>query len=53
MSRERRFYVDSAQVDEVAEVLRDRLVHGVTTNPTILERAHRSAGRRSLLSGLG
>ncbi|TFD70846.1 transaldolase family protein [Cryobacterium gelidum] len=43
MSRERRFYVDSAQVDEVAEVLRDRLVHGVTTNPTILERAHRSS----------
>ena len=42
MSRERRFYVDSARVDEVSEVLRDGLVHGVTTNPTILERAHRS-----------
>ena len=42
MSRERRFYVDSARVDEVSGVLRDGLVHGVTTNPTILERAHRS-----------
>ena len=43
MSRDRRFYVDSAQVAEVSELLRDGLVHGVTTNPTILERAQRSA----------
>ena len=43
MSRDRRFYVDSAQVADVSELLRDGLVHGVTTNPTILERAQRSA----------
>ena len=43
MSQKRRFYVDSAQIDDVSEVLRDGLVHGVTTNPTILERARRSA----------
>lgn len=42
MSRERRLYVDSAEADEVGELLRDGLVHGVTTNPTILERADRS-----------
>lgn len=49
MRRERRRYVDSAQVDEVSEILRDGLVHGVTTNPTILERAHRSAANSSEL----
>ncbi|GAB3603445.1 transaldolase family protein [Microbacterium aureliae] len=31
-------YVDSADVDAVAPLLRDGLVRGVTTNPTILER---------------
>lgn len=33
-----RIYVDSADRDVVVELLRARLVHGVTTNPTILER---------------
>lgn len=42
MHRELRFYVDSAKVEEVSGVLADALVHGVTTNPTILERADRS-----------
>jgi transaldolase len=37
-----RFYADSADVDEVSGLLTDALVHGVTTNPTILERGHRS-----------
>lgn len=36
-----RLYVDSADTDAVAPLLRDRLVAGVTTNPTILERAGR------------
>lgn len=34
-----RFYVDSAEVARVTELLTVRLVSGVTTNPTILERA--------------
>lgn len=42
MTQERRFYADSAIVDDVSDVLANGLVHGVTTNPTILERAHRS-----------
>ena len=42
MHRKLRFYVDSANVEEVSGVLADALVHGVTTNPTILERADRS-----------
>ena len=42
MTREFRFYADSANVDEVRGVLADGLVYGVTTNPTILERANRS-----------
>lgn len=42
MHRELRFYVDSAKVEEVSGVLADALVYGVTTNPTILERADRS-----------
>ncbi len=46
MSVRPRLYVDSADVDRVGELLRDGLVSGVTTNPTILERS----GRR--LSGL-
>lgn len=37
-----RFYADSADVDVVAELLADGLIHGVTTNPTILERSGRS-----------
>lgn len=37
-----RFYADSADVEAVSELLRDGLVHGVTTNPTILERGGRS-----------
>jgi transaldolase len=36
-----RLYVDSAEVDRVGELLRADLVAGVTTNPTILERAGR------------
>jgi transaldolase len=42
MQRELRFYADSADVTEVSALVTDRLVHGVTTNPTILERAGRS-----------
>lgn len=42
MTRELRFYADSANVREVSDVLARGLVHGVTTNPTILERADRS-----------
>lgn len=42
MTRELRFYADSANVEEVSDVLAAGLVHGVTTNPTILERADRS-----------
>lgn len=38
----RRLYVDSADVDAVAPLLAGRLVHGVTTNPTILDRAGRT-----------
>ncbi|MBG6238661.1 transaldolase [Mycetocola sp. CAN_C7] len=37
-----RFYADSADVDAVTELLADGLVHGVTTNPTILERGGRT-----------
>lgn len=37
-----RLYVDSADVEAVAPLLAGSLVHGVTTNPTILERAGRS-----------
>ncbi|MGO1286489.1 MAG: transaldolase family protein [Brachybacterium sp.] len=39
-----RLYVDSADEAAVPPLLRDGLVHGVTTNPTILDRAGRSAG---------
>ena len=42
MTRELRFYADSARVEEVSDLLAAGLVHGVTTNPTILERADRS-----------
>ncbi|GAB3127183.1 transaldolase family protein [Glaciibacter psychrotolerans] len=42
MQRELRFYVDSANVDDVSTLLTDHLVHGVTTNPTILERSNRT-----------
>lgn len=37
-----RLYVDSADVRAVTELLTRSLVHGVTTNPTILERAGRT-----------
>lgn len=37
-----RLYVDSADVDAIRPLLADRLVRGVTTNPTILERAGRA-----------
>lgn len=37
-----RLYVDSADLDAVSALLADSLVHGVTTNPTILERAGRT-----------
>ncbi len=36
-----RLYVDSADVAAVSELLTTQLVHGVTTNPTILERGGR------------
>lgn len=42
MPRSPRFYVDSADVDAVSPLLAGRLVHGVTTNPTILERGGRT-----------
>ncbi|TFB55941.1 transaldolase family protein [Cryobacterium tagatosivorans] len=42
MNRELRFYADSANVEEVSGLLADGLVHGVTTNPTILARGQRS-----------
>lgn len=38
-----RLYVDSADVDRVSRLLAAGVVHGVTTNPTILERGGRSA----------
>lgn len=38
-----RLYVDSADADRVSRLLEAGLVHGVTTNPTILERAGRRA----------
>lgn len=41
-ARPRRLYVDSADVDAVAPLLEGSLVHGVTTNPTILDRAGRT-----------
>lgn len=37
-----RLYVDSAALDAVSSLLQQSLVHGVTTNPTILERAGRT-----------
>jgi transaldolase len=38
-----RLYVDSADVDSVSRLLAAGVVHGVTTNPTILERGGRTA----------
>ncbi|MFD5214460.1 transaldolase family protein [Microbacterium sp. NPDC058345] len=38
-----RLYVDSADTDRVSRLLAAGVVHGVTTNPTILERGGRSA----------
>lgn len=38
-----RLYVDSADVDRVSSLLAADVVHGVTTNPTILERGGRTA----------
>lgn len=38
-----RLYVDSAVVERVAPLLAAGVVHGVTTNPTILERGGRTA----------
>lgn len=38
-----RLYVDSADTERVSRLLAARVVHGVTTNPTILERGGRSA----------
>lgn len=38
-----RLYVDSADVDRVSRLLAAGVVHGVTTNPTILERGGRTA----------
>lgn len=38
-----RLYVDSADVERVGRLLRAGVVHGVTTNPTILERGGRTA----------
>jgi transaldolase len=37
-----RLYVDSADTERVSRLLAAQVVHGVTTNPTILERAGRS-----------
>ena len=38
-----RLYVDSAEATATASLLEGSLVHGVTTNPTILDRAGRTA----------
>lgn len=38
-----RLYVDSADIDRVSTLLQAGVVHGVTTNPTILERGGRTA----------
>lgn len=38
-----RLYVDSADLDRVSALLAAGVVHGVTTNPTILERGGRTA----------
>ncbi|MDQ0642936.1 transaldolase family protein [Microbacterium murale] len=38
-----RLYVDSADTGRVSRLLAARVVHGVTTNPTILERGGRAA----------
>lgn len=38
-----RLYVDSADTERVSRLLAARVVHGVTTNPTILERGGRTA----------
>jgi transaldolase len=38
-----RLYVDSADTDRVSRLLAAGVVHGVTTNPTILERGGRTA----------
>ncbi|WEK61066.1 MAG: transaldolase family protein [Candidatus Microbacterium colombiense] len=38
-----RLYVDSADLDRVSRLLAAGVVHGVTTNPTILERGGRTA----------
>jgi transaldolase len=38
-----RLYVDSADLDRVSRLLEGGIVHGVTTNPTILERGGRTA----------
>lgn len=38
-----RLYVDSADLDRVSRLLVAGVVHGVTTNPTILERGGRTA----------
>ncbi|WP_298037475.1 transaldolase family protein [uncultured Microbacterium sp.] len=38
-----RLYVDSADLDRVGRLLSAGVVHGVTTNPTILERGGRTA----------
>ncbi|WP_341947421.1 transaldolase family protein [Microbacterium sp. LWH11-1.2] len=38
-----RLYVDSADVDRISRLLAAGVVHGVTTNPTILERGDRTA----------
>lgn len=40
-----RLFVDSADTAAVARLLEASLVHGVTTNPTILDRAGRSAAQ--------
>ncbi|WP_156761365.1 transaldolase family protein [Microbacterium karelineae] len=42
-----RLYADSAVVDEIAPLLAGKLIHGVTTNPTILERADRTGAHIS------
>ena len=38
-----RLYADSADVERVGRLLEAGVVHGVTTNPTILERGGRTA----------
>lgn len=42
MNPQVRFYADSADTDSIAPLLTASLIHGVTTNPTILAKSQRT-----------